>query len=115
MTVCLTINLFKQIFIATFFEPEGLRNSLRIFSEACLKIPQSLATSVKFTFVAHFMLKLKGCLLFTTIKDLGMEITPWSDQTIVCLKEWCHEISYAVLSEKKTVFKKYLLLKKFFF
>ena len=59
----------------------------------------------------------------TAIKD--REISK-SDQTIVYLKEWmlingksfqykCYEIGYAELSEKVTVFKKYLLLKKFFF
>ena len=65
----------------------------------------------------------KETLLFSTIKD--WEISK-SDQTIVYLKEWmlvngksfkykCYKIGYAELSERVTVFKNYLLLKKLFF
>ena len=89
-----------------------LQNSLRIFSETALKIPQLLPTSLKVTFATHPVLKLINYMLFSTIKNWGTS-KPGCRliETVFKYKYY----GYAELSEKVAVVKKYLLLKMFFF
>ena len=82
-----------------------------LFFECRLKIPKLLPGFQKYTFVT--ILKLIGCLLFSTIKNWGISKP---DPTILCLKKWmlvkeslskykCYETGYAELPEKVTVSK----------